>query len=104
MKKPNITAGNWSYKATAGNHDFAIYPEETGKDIALVRDFNEANAQVIAALPKLLDALEQAHNALLYLAQEAEVRAGVPKPIIGGARHHAVQAREALIAAGYTIP
>jgi hypothetical protein len=51
------TPGPWAYQATAGNHDFAIYPEATGRDLALVRDFNEANARLIAAAPDLLAAL-----------------------------------------------
>lgn len=37
----------WEYRATAGDHDFAVYDEATGHDIALVRDFNEANAELI---------------------------------------------------------
>ena len=49
------TPGPWLSKATAGNHDFAIYPEATGRDVALVRDFHEANACLIAAAPELLE-------------------------------------------------
>jgi hypothetical protein len=54
------TPGPWAYHATAGNHDFAIYPEATGRDVALVRDFNEANARLIVAAPELLQALRLA--------------------------------------------
>ncbi len=58
------TPGPWSYQATAGNHDFAVYPESTGRDIALVRDFNEPNARLIASAPELLEALELALEVL----------------------------------------
>jgi hypothetical protein len=51
------TPGPWTHKATAGDHDFAVYPEATGRDLALVRDFNEANARLIAAAPEMLEAL-----------------------------------------------
>lgn len=51
------TPGPWTHNATAGDHDFAVYPEATGRDVALVRDFNEANARLIAAAPELLRCL-----------------------------------------------
>ena len=104
MKKPSITAGEWRLGIKPGPY---IYGDK-GTQVAacdMTTNFaveNLANSKAIAALPKLLEALEQAHNALLYIAQEAEARAGVPKPIIGGARHHAAQAKAALLAAGYT--
>ena len=53
------TPGPWNYQATAGNHDYVIYGED-GKDLALVRDFHEANARLIAALPDY-------HSNALYL-------------------------------------
>lgn len=58
----NHTPGPWTHKATAGNHDFIIYSEaeDSGRDIALVRDFDEANARLIAAAPELLHACELA--------------------------------------------
>jgi hypothetical protein len=49
------TPGPWAYQSTAGNHDFAVYEESTGRDVALVRDFSEANARLITAAPNLLD-------------------------------------------------
>lgn len=52
------TPGPWDYAPTAGNHDFSIYAAETGRrDIALVRDFNEANARLIASAPEMREAL-----------------------------------------------
>jgi len=45
---------------TAGNHDFLIYPEQPGNAVALVRDFDEANARLIAAAPQLLAACQAA--------------------------------------------
>ena len=53
MDKQGFTPGEWAYQGLAGKHDFAIYPVATGRDIALVRDFNEANARLIAAAPDL---------------------------------------------------
>jgi hypothetical protein len=58
------TPGPWGYQALGGNHDFAVYSESDGKDLALVRHFHEANAQLIAAAPDLLAA---AQEALAYL-------------------------------------
>ena len=57
--KAQHTPGPWTHKATAGNHDFSIYPESTGRDVALVRDYNESNARLIAAAPELLEALKE---------------------------------------------
>ncbi len=53
------TPGPWTYQPTAGNHDFIVYSEgaPSRSDVALVRDFHEANARLIAAAPDLLDAL-----------------------------------------------
>ena len=53
------TPGPWLYQALAGNHDFAVYTEATGHDVALVRNFNEPNARLIAASPRLLAALKE---------------------------------------------
>lgn len=58
------TPGPWMYQATAGDHDFLIYPESTGRDVALVRDFNEANACLIAAAPEMYEALQDLVKAL----------------------------------------
>jgi hypothetical protein len=52
------TAGEWHA------HDGQIYPQETGKTLALIPYFDkenkehEANAKLIAAAPELLQALE----------------------------------------------
>lgn len=46
------TPGPWIYHATAGDHDFSVYPESDGRDVALVRDFNEANARLIATVQR----------------------------------------------------
>ncbi len=58
MKNTKHTPGPWHFGPTAGHHDFAIYPEATGKDLALSRGTNEANARLIAAAPELLEALK----------------------------------------------
>lgn len=54
------TPGPWLHQPTAGNHDFLVYDEKTGRDVALVRDFDKANARLIAAAPGLLEALTNA--------------------------------------------
>lgn len=51
------TPGPRTYSETAGDHDFLIYPESGGPDVALVRDFDKHNARLIAAAPELLAAL-----------------------------------------------
>lgn len=51
------TPGNWTYQPTAGKHDFSVYSEATGRTIALVRDFDEANARLIAAAPRMRELL-----------------------------------------------
>lgn len=62
------TPGPWTYHATAGNHDFEVYPEATGKTVALVLNFDEANAALIATAPDLLDDLLMAQAELVTLA------------------------------------
>lgn len=47
------TPAPWTYQPTAGNHDFSVYSEATGRTVALVRDFDEANARLIAAAPEM---------------------------------------------------
>lgn len=51
------TPGPWRYQPSAGNHDYLVYAEATGRDVAIVRDFNEADARLIAAAPALRDKL-----------------------------------------------
>lgn len=41
------TPGPRTYSETAGDHDFLIYPESGGPDVALVRDFDKHNARRI---------------------------------------------------------
>lgn len=55
----SFTPGPWGYQPSGGHHDFLIYAEADtrGRDLALVRDFDEANARLIAAAPDLLAAL-----------------------------------------------
>ncbi len=47
------TPGPWAYSPYAGQHDYGVYAEATGRDVALVRDFDEANARLIAAAPEM---------------------------------------------------
>lgn len=55
-----LTPGPWTYQATAGDHDYVVYSESTGRTVALVRDFNPANAALMAAAPELLEVLKKA--------------------------------------------
>ena len=48
---------SWYFKPTADDHEFLICRDDNGQDVALVRDFNERNAKLIAAAPDLLEAL-----------------------------------------------
>ncbi len=70
MTNDKHTPGPWTYTPTAGNHDFLIYSESepTSRDIAIVRDFDEANARLISAAPELLNALQNACNVLAGIA------------------------------------
>jgi phage tail protein X len=53
------TPGPWTYQASAGDHDWLVYSENSdARDIAIVRRFHEANAALIAAAPDLLAALQ----------------------------------------------
>lgn len=54
--EPKHTPGPWNYQALAGKHDFAVYADADGKNLALVCGFYEANARLIAAAPDLLAA------------------------------------------------
>jgi len=87
--KTSHTPGTWHA------HDGQIYPEETGKTLALIPYFDaenkeqEANALLIAAGPELLDALikakqlmfakglEQTHTMIWDIVCSALTKAGV---------------------------
>jgi hypothetical protein len=58
MTTTTPTPGPWLYQPSAGHHDYLIYAEATGRDVALVRDFNEANATLIAQAPVLRELLD----------------------------------------------
>jgi hypothetical protein len=70
------TKGNWHA------HDGQVYPEETGKTLALIPYFNKeseednANANLIAAAPELLKACRKALDQL-YQANDALDLAGI---------------------------
>ena len=59
--KQTHTPGPWIAKPTASlGPQYAVYPEASGPDIAIVYDHGntEANARLIASAPELLAALE----------------------------------------------
>ena len=62
--KTQHTAGTWTAK------DGQIYPEETGKTLALIPYYSgteeqEANAKLIAAAPELLETLTMAYGFMI---------------------------------------
>lgn len=57
------TAGPWHFQPSAGDHDYLIYELRTGKDIAIVRNFHEGNARLIAAAPDGYDLALSMRNA-----------------------------------------
>lgn len=59
MSETKHTPGPWQHQPAAGNHAFLIYSEATGRDLALVRNFDEANARLITAAPDLLKLLRE---------------------------------------------
>lgn len=69
------TRGNWHAK------EGQIYPEETGKTIAIIPYFElgneeqEANARIMAAAPDLLDALILANEIIGRLCSDYAVQA-----------------------------
>ena len=78
------TPGPWMYQASAGGHDWLIYSENPdGKDIAIVRQFHEANAALIAAVPELLalvlDALDDPDGDMLGSEWVRDARAAILK-------------------------
>lgn len=115
MKKPNITPGDWH--PDTGKFSYGDFPVVMAPDHRMVCAMHDpfeagkANAQAIAALPRLLEALEWSAHALEGIAMSKETNV-LPKLTgqdnfharkdIAGIRSIADQAREALYAAGYT--
>jgi len=87
IKHLNITQGDWHTR------DGQIYPQETGKTLALIPYFNEdnaeevANAYLIAAAPNLLDCcidtlrILELNPTLDNLYQRNKLRAAINKAI-----------------------
>jgi hypothetical protein len=60
--KTKYTPGPWAYQDTAGSHQFAVYAEATGNDIALVfnrSNESESDARLIAAAPDMYETLQE---------------------------------------------
>jgi hypothetical protein len=72
------TPAPWNYSNTAGSHQFAVYEQEIGQDIAIVYNRNEhseANARLISAAPELLEACKYViDSAIDFGAYEREFR------------------------------
>jgi hypothetical protein len=83
------TPGTWYAK------DGQIYPEETGKTLAVIPYFDpsdkeaEANAQLISTAPDLLEALEDAEFLLRQFS-------AFPGPMQDSAKRSAADARAAI--------
>lgn len=92
MKTPPVTTGTWNVSETTGNVTdsrgcrIASFEQMPGQD----EDETKANAQACAAIPDMLDALEQA----LSIIED------IPYP----GNYAADKIRAALYKAGYTYP
>lgn len=103
-RKQEHTPTPWSTVEILGMGKTGVRGVRPICDAMVRRDQEEGEAEANAAFivkavnshEALVEALRETRNALLWLAQEAEARAGVPKAIIGGARHHAEKANNAL--------
>jgi len=78
------TPGSWISKPTAGHNTHGqsvIYSEKDGNDIAIIYD-GEANAQLIAAAPELLEALKtimDIYHAAIWSEHRAKALAAINK-------------------------
>ena len=82
--KTKHTPGPWCVTHYSGG-DKGIYRESDGRDVALVRGYDErtcANAALIAHAPEMLAELRQAELALRHAAQESAGR--VRREIVDG--------------------
>lgn len=101
LTPPPITPGPWNVDPAlirvTGTSDITC---SAGRIIAFltVRDANEANARAIAALPKVLEALED----LLENLDETGL-ATMPGDTFENMRETIERAKDALLEAGYTI-
>lgn len=109
MKRPNITPGPWYLGKRAGAKR-AIYGDK-GAEVALPFDFfmeDEealANARAIAAVPALLEALENAlpglESDLLYCERHPQLDGLNQEACLAHKRARIDKARSALTSAGY---
>ncbi len=64
-KTPSHTPAPWNYSDTAGSHQYAVFEEKNGRDIALVYnrgDHSRLDARLISAAPELLAACKAASD------------------------------------------
>lgn len=106
MKKPNITPGDWHQVKQQDSGDIYILSKQalaTGAasvcQVPRIRAEFGANAQAIAALPKLLEALEQLEA---IGSGGVAMRHETGKPTWSALDEVKRITREALAAAGYT--
>jgi hypothetical protein len=103
--EPNILlTGAWmnNFRCIQSDYEQGNKAGARARAVAFENEMLAAHNALAGMNPeKVKDALlllEEGTNALRWIAQEAEQRGGVPKPIIGGARHHADKITAALTA------
>lgn len=99
MKRPNITPGEWTVneaeiKFFQASNIYSEKDEVITLGCSQIKDKAEANARAIAALPKVLAALETS-LAMAEAVQEVMPTDELPKAI--------AEIKAALIEAGYTF-
>jgi hypothetical protein len=85
------TPGPCYHKSTSAGQSLII-EESTGRNIAV--SYDEKDGPLLAAAPDLLAALQEAERVIRFAAQEAQGK--VKAEIVGGWKHHANLARQAI--------
>lgn len=108
MKRPNITPSPWEQSDTsiiAGDICIAVIESDGGYEAE--PEVQKANAQAIAAVPELLEALEHAlpglESDLLYCERNPQLVGLDQEACLAHKRGRIAKARAALTKAGYAL-